>query len=89
MSMPKNKGVMCVPDMYLYYLAYNARFPIVWGYSVKYCEGNWDWLEGQIIKEHNRHISLTSSWYCPKNLSSLNKPMIKFSVSITKTLHKR
>lgn len=28
-------------------------------------------------------------WYCPKNLASLNNPMIKFSISITKTLHKR
>ena len=89
MSMLKSKGGLSVPDMYLYYLAYNARFPIVWGYSTKTCKPNWDWLEEQIIKDHNKHISLPSLWYCPKDMAGIDNPIIRCSIGIVKLVHRR
>ncbi len=56
--MLRSKGGLGVPDLYLYYLAYNTRFAIAWGYSAKTWKPNWDWLEEQIIKDHNKCLFL-------------------------------
>jgi len=72
LSMPRRTGGLGVPNLYLYYLSYNARFPIVWGYGATLKKANWDSLEGQIITENNKSISLNSLWYSPK--SNLNNP---------------
>lgn len=87
LSMPRRTGGLGVPNLYLYYLSYNARFPIVWGYGATPKKANWDWLEGQIITENNKSISLNSLWYSPK--SNLNNPLIQFSISVVKSVQRR
>lgn len=68
LRMPKEKCGMGVPSIYMYYLAFNARYPLTWGY----CEnnttmpGSWEWTEKCVLKEYNKTISLKSLWYNPK-----------------------
>lgn len=70
-------------------LAYNARFAAAWGYDTKAERPNWVWLEEQIIKCQRNHISLSSLWYCPKDIPGLENPVITGTINIVTILHKK
>lgn len=91
LAMSRNKGGLGVPDVHLYYLAYNARFPLSWAYKDKnqYAVGSWEWLEERAISEYNKSISIMSLWYHPKYNSKLDHLLIEFSCEIVKAIHKR
>ena len=91
LSMPRNKGGLAVPDVYLYYLAYNVRFPLSWAYKNKnqYIEGSWEWLEERTISECNKSISISSLWYHPKYNDKIDNSLIDFSCEIVKAVHKQ
>ncbi len=87
LSKLRSQGGLAVPDVFLYYLSYNARFPLSWGYNNISTRGTWDWLERELIMENNRSISLSSLWYCPKSPPKLENPIIKFTCDIVKKIH--
>ena len=91
LAMPINKGGLGVPDAHLYYLAYNARFPLLWACKDKnqYAVGSWGWLEERVICEYNRLISKTSLWYHPKYNAKIDNPLIDISCEIAKAVHKQ
>lgn len=60
LSLPRDKGGLGIPDVYLYYLAFNARYSLTWGYRDR---GSWDWLEDQLVKGKFKFTSLSSLWY--------------------------
>lgn len=45
LSKLRSQGGLGVPDVFLYYLSYNVRFPLAWGYNDIPTRGTWDWLE--------------------------------------------
>lgn len=75
----------------MYYLAFNARYPLTWGYREKNSEipGSWKWLEKQALNEYNSAISLKSLWYCRKYQAKNKNQLIEFSCEIIKTLQKQ
>lgn len=44
LSMPRDRGGLGIPDVYLYYIAFNARYPLIWGFKKDRKKGSWDWL---------------------------------------------
>ncbi len=65
LSLPRDKGGLGIPNVYLYYLAFNARYSLIWGYKKSRDKGSWDWLEEHLVKEKNKFVSLSSLWYTP------------------------
>lgn len=84
----RNKGEIGLPDLYLYYIAFNSIYPLKWAYSKLRETGSWEWLEEKIVKEHNPDLSLATLWYSPKTTNNINSPLIPFSGDIIKMLHK-
>ena len=90
LSMSRNKGGLGVPDIYLYYLAFNIRYPMLWAYHEHLEVGSWLWLEQNIVKESTKDcISLSSLWYGTKLKTNIKNPIISFSCDMTKIIHKR
>ena len=88
-AMPRNKGGLGVPDVHLDYLAYNARFQLLWACRDKnqYAVGSWRWLEERVIFECNELISMTSLLYHPKYNANYNIMRIDFSCEIAMAIH--
>lgn len=42
--MLRGRGGLGVPDVYLNYLAFNARYPLIWVYDKRIDNGSWNWL---------------------------------------------
>lgn len=59
------RGGLGVPDIYLYYLPYNARYPLSWGYKNGGTIGSWKWLEEKIVLAHNS-VTLPALWFYPR-----------------------
>lgn len=87
LSSLRSQGGLGVPDISLYHLSYNARFPLSWGYNDPVIRGSWQWLEKEVLMESNRTTSLASLWYHPKPPSKLDNPIIRFSCEVIKKLH--
>ena len=83
-------GGLGVPDIYQYYLSFNAKYPLSWAYKSDFPIGSsdWQWLE-QSIMPVNENISLSSMWYCPKPPLILINIIIQFSCFVVKQLHRR
>lgn len=88
--MPKEKSGLGVPNIYIYYIAFNARYPLTWGYNEKNHKipGSWEWLEKMVLGEFDSTISLKSLWYNPKYKAKIHNQLIEFSCEITKTIQK-
>ena len=86
--MPRDKGGLGIPDVYMYYLAFDARFPLMWGYQHNRIQGSWEWLEEGIIRDKNTLISLSSLWYHPA-LPKIDNCIISLSCDIIKKVHKK
>lgn len=86
---PRDKGGLGIPDVYLYYLAFNAKYSLMWGYKTSRDSGSWDWLEEYLVKEKNKSMSLSSLWYTPVLPKKTDNFIIKFSCDISKEIHKR
>ena len=84
---PRSMGGLGVPDIYQYYLSFNAKYPLSWAYRTDPPIGSWQWLEQAIMSNTDR--SLTSMWYHPKPPHLLNNPIIQFSCFCVKQLQKR
>ncbi len=88
--LPRNRGGLGIPDVYVYYLSYNGVYPLSWAYKKRLADGGtWRWLEQKIISENCKDFSLTSLWYHPKNDKRIKNPIILFSCKIARTLHKQ
>lgn len=85
--MPTSKGGLGVPNVYLYYLSYNARYPLACGYTNGGIAGTWDWLEEEIVTEH-KSTSL-SPWYYPKFHCKIDYPLQELSCEVAKILNLR
>ena len=85
---PRSMGGLGVPDIFQYYLSFNAKYPLSWAYNNDFPIGSWQWLEQSVMPE-NGNITLASMWYCPKPPPLLNNIIIQFSCSIVKQLHRR
>ena len=84
---PRSKGGLGVPDIFQYYLAYNARYPLTWAYLEDPIVSSWNWLEKNILADKN--ISIASLWYSPKLPRSIDNAIVRFSCWIAKQLHTR
>ena len=43
---PRDKGGLGAPDLYQYYLAYNAKYLLAWAYeSDNHPPSSWEWIE--------------------------------------------
>lgn len=42
---PRSSGGIGLPDIYQYYIAFNARYPLQWAYGTERLIGSWEWLE--------------------------------------------
>uniref|UniRef100_A0A8C6TC84 Reverse transcriptase n=1 Tax=Neogobius melanostomus TaxID=47308 RepID=A0A8C6TC84_9GOBI len=90
LSIPRKSGGLGVPDMYTYYLALNAQYPLTWAYKKDPCEiGSWSWLEQKVVLDTCKNISIASFWYKPKCDKRIQNPIIKFSCEIAQAIHKR
>ena len=58
-TIPRSRGGLGVPDIYQYYLLYNAWYPLTWAYKSDALIGSWQWLEETILS-CNKDISLAS-----------------------------
>lgn len=83
---PRSRGGIALPDIYQYYIAFNSRYPLQWGYNTERKIGSWDWLEEKIISEHCKELTLSKLWYNPK--TRLNNPILKFSCEIVSIIQK-
>lgn len=61
---------------------------MVWGFGGTTPKASWDWLEGQIITEHNKYISLASLWYHPKPTVKLNDTFVQIA-NVVKIINTR
>lgn len=89
LSIPRKMGGLGVPDIYTYYLALNAQYPLSWAYKRHTEIGSWSWLEHKIVLNACRNTSLASFWYKPKYDKRIQNPLISFSCEIAKVIHKR
>uniref|UniRef100_A0A667XFI8 Reverse transcriptase domain-containing protein n=1 Tax=Myripristis murdjan TaxID=586833 RepID=A0A667XFI8_9TELE len=48
---PRPSGGIGLPDIYQYYIAYNARYPLQWAYNRNREVGSCEWLEEQLISK--------------------------------------
>ena len=46
---PRSMGGLGVPDIYQYYLSFNAKYPLSWAYKSDFPIGSWQWLEQSIM----------------------------------------
>ena len=90
LSISRKEGGLGIPDMYLYYLAYNGYYSLSSAYEKKQAGiGDWRWLEQNIVAQNCKDVSLASLWYHPKYNKGINNPLIQFSCEVSKAIHKR
>ena len=80
----REKGGLGLPNMYKYYVAFNSRYPLKWGYGSESRDTRWESIEQEILDGLNEGISLQGLWYAPF-CKNIDNPLIKFSCSIAKT----
>ncbi len=57
----RKKGGLGIPDIYAYYLAFIAKYPMFWAYYDGQCEiGRLSWLEQKTVLESKKESSLSS-----------------------------
>uniref|UniRef100_A0A8C5AMD3 Reverse transcriptase domain-containing protein n=1 Tax=Gadus morhua TaxID=8049 RepID=A0A8C5AMD3_GADMO len=59
-SIPHFLPSLGVPDIFQYYLSFNAKYPLSWAYNNDFPIGSWQWLEQSVMPE-NGNITLVSS----------------------------
>ena len=89
LTRPRKRGGLGVPDVYSYYLAYNARFPMLWAYTGQSEFGSWKWVDENILANQDKSLSLTALWYYPKTNLKIGNPLITFSCEVVKIIQKR
>ena len=88
LSRPSKRGGLGVPDVYSYYLAYNAKFPLLWAYTGQSELGSWKWVEEKILANQDKPFYLTALWYYPKTNLKIVNPLIKCSCEVVKIIQK-
>lgn len=90
LSIPRKRGGLGVPDIYTYYLALNAQYPLSWAYKKDTSTiGSWSWLEHRIVVDACKNISLASFWYKPKYDKRIQNSLIHFSCEIAQVIQKK
>ena len=89
LTRPRKRDGLGVQDVYSYYLAYNARFPLLWAYTGQSEFGSWKWVDENILANQDKSLSLTALWYYPKTNLKIGNPLIKFSCEVVKIIQKR
>lgn len=71
-------------NMCKYYIAFNSRYPLKWGYGFNSGDTRWESIEQEALDMLKEKVSLQGLWYGPL-CKNIDNPLIQFSCSIVKT----
>ena len=80
----REKGGLGLPNVYKYYIAFNSRYPLKWGYGFNSRDTRWESIEQEALDMVKDKVSLQGLWYSPI-CRNIDNPLIRFSCSIVKT----
>lgn len=87
LMLDRNKGGLGLPDVYKYYNAFNARYPLTWAYKREHNHTAWENIEQDILLMNKCPLSLKSLWNFPKYQEYMKNPILQFSCKIASILH--
>lgn len=79
----RDKGGLGLPNVYKYYIAFNSRYPLKWGYGSESRDDGKLW--NRRYYELKNKVTLQGLWYAPL-CKNIDNPLISFSCSIAKIL---
>uniref|UniRef100_A0A8C6SDT3 Reverse transcriptase domain-containing protein n=1 Tax=Neogobius melanostomus TaxID=47308 RepID=A0A8C6SDT3_9GOBI len=86
LSLQRDQGGLGIPDIFNYYIAFNIRYGLIWGYKKVREARSWDWLEEQLLNENNVAFSLSSLWYHPYLPAKLDNPIMRLTCKTIKKI---
>ncbi len=63
--MDRGLGGLGLPNVYKYYIAFNVRYPLKWGYGAESRDTSWESIEQEVLDMQNDKLSLLGMWYTP------------------------
>lgn len=65
MYVDRELGGLDIPNVYKYYIAFNARYPLKWGYRVDLRDTSWESIQQEALDMHKGKLSLQGMWCAP------------------------
>lgn len=71
----KEKGGLGLLNVYKYYIAFNSRYPLKWGYGFESRDTKWESIEQEALDMLKDKVSLQGLWY-GSICKNLDNPLI-------------